>query len=110
MESQRAAIDAIPNVTFIPFSSAELTSPHLLVLRNMLVNRRFGYPNQNVLWKKTQCRPPLPWSLLSASRRVSDQHNHNPGAIGMLLAPVVGCRIHRMLIKQFLPRRSTDWA
>jgi len=38
-ESQRAAIEQIPDVTFLPFSSAQPTAIYVLLLRDMLVNR-----------------------------------------------------------------------
>jgi len=47
-EAQRAAIDAIPGTTFIPFSSAEPTATHLLMLRNMLVSPGFAQAIENV--------------------------------------------------------------
>jgi hypothetical protein len=47
-EAQRAAIDRIPGTTFIPFSTADPTTTHLLMLRNMLVSPGFAQAIQNV--------------------------------------------------------------
>ncbi|WP_322781000.1 hypothetical protein [Frankia sp. Cas4] len=45
-EAQRAAVDGIPGATFIPFSTDNPTTPHVLLLRNLLGN--FPYAVQNV--------------------------------------------------------------
>jgi hypothetical protein len=47
-ESQRAAIEQIPGVTFVPFSSAQPTALYVLFMRNMLVNGASGFPIQQV--------------------------------------------------------------
>jgi hypothetical protein len=47
-EAQRAAIERIPGVTFLPLSSAQPTALHLLVLRYTLVSPNFGSSPQNV--------------------------------------------------------------
>jgi hypothetical protein len=47
-ESQRAAIEQVPGVTFLPFSSAQTTALYVLFMRNMLVNSAFGFPVQQV--------------------------------------------------------------
>jgi hypothetical protein len=47
-ESQRADIDRVPNVTFLPFATNQSTRLYLLLLRNMLVSPQFGYSVQNV--------------------------------------------------------------
>jgi hypothetical protein len=47
-EAQRAAIDQIPGVTFLPFSTAQPTAKHVLLLRNMLVNPGFTEAVQDV--------------------------------------------------------------
>ena len=47
-ESQRTAIDRIPGVTFLPFSSTQPTTPHVLLLRDMLANPDFAQAVQNV--------------------------------------------------------------
>ncbi len=47
-EAQRAAIDQIPGATFLPFSTAQPTTKHLLLLRSMLVNPSFAKAVQNV--------------------------------------------------------------
>jgi len=47
-ESQRAAIEQIPGVTFLPLSSAQPPALYLLLLRNMLVNSAFAFPIQQV--------------------------------------------------------------
>jgi hypothetical protein len=47
-EGQRAAIDQIPGATFLPFSTAQPTTEHLLLLRNMLVNPDFSEAVQDV--------------------------------------------------------------
>jgi hypothetical protein len=47
-ELQRAAIEQIPDVTFLPFSSAQPTALYVLLLRNMLVNSAFALPIQQV--------------------------------------------------------------
>ena len=46
-EAQRAAIDQIPGATFLPFSTAQPATEHLLLLRNMLVNPGFAEAVQN---------------------------------------------------------------
>lgn len=53
-ESQRAAIEGVPGVTFLPFATNQTTPLYLLLLRNMLVSQ--GFPNsvQNV----TQAQDP----------------------------------------------------
>lgn len=47
-ESQRAAIERVPNVTFLPFATDQTSRLYLLLLRNTLVSQ--GFPNsvQNV--------------------------------------------------------------
>lgn len=47
-EAQRSLIERIPGVTFLPFSTAGPTTPHLLFLRNMLANPGFAQAVQNV--------------------------------------------------------------
>jgi hypothetical protein len=47
-QSQRATIARIGGVTFLPFSAAQPTALHLLLLRNKLVNPRFPYSIQKV--------------------------------------------------------------
>jgi hypothetical protein len=47
-EAQRAAIERIPGVTFLPLSSAEPNALHLLAMRNTLVNPTFAASPQNV--------------------------------------------------------------
>jgi hypothetical protein len=47
-EAQRAAIERIPGVTFLPFSAADPTTTHVLLLRDMLVNPGFAEAAQNV--------------------------------------------------------------
>ena len=47
-EAQHAAIDQIPGATFLPFSTAQPTTEHVLLLRNMLVNPSFTEAVQNV--------------------------------------------------------------
>ena len=46
-EAQRAAIGQIRGATFLPFSTAQPTTKHLLLLRNMLVNPGFAEAVQN---------------------------------------------------------------
>jgi len=47
-ESQRAAIERVPTVTFLPFSTAQPNAPHLVLLRNMLAVPGFAQAVQNV--------------------------------------------------------------
>lgn len=47
-ESQRAAIDRIRGVTFVPFSTAYPTTAHILFFRNLVANPRFAEAVQNV--------------------------------------------------------------
>jgi hypothetical protein len=48
-ESQRSAIDAIPGVTFLPFTTNQPATPvYVLMLRNTLVNPAFPYSTANV--------------------------------------------------------------
>jgi hypothetical protein len=47
-EAQRAAIEQVPGVTFLPLSSAQPTTIHVLTLRNTLVNPSFTTSAQNV--------------------------------------------------------------
>jgi hypothetical protein len=47
-ESQRAAIQEIPGVTFLPFSAAQPAAPESLMLRNMLAVPGFAQAIQNV--------------------------------------------------------------
>jgi hypothetical protein len=47
-ESQRAAIERIPGVTFLPFSTSEATKLYFLLLRNMLVSSEFTNWVENV--------------------------------------------------------------
>jgi len=47
-ESQRAAIEQIPGVTFLPFSSDQPTGLYVLLMRNMLVSSAFALPIQQV--------------------------------------------------------------
>ncbi len=41
-EAQRATIEAVADTTFLPFSAAQPTTTHLLMLRDMLVNPSFA--------------------------------------------------------------------
>lgn len=47
-ETQRAAIERLPGVTFLPFSSTASTPLYLLLLRNTLVSTPFAQSVQNV--------------------------------------------------------------
>jgi len=47
-ESQRAAIERIPGVTFLPFSAAQPAQRYKLNMRNMLAERDFGEAVQDV--------------------------------------------------------------
>lgn len=47
-ETQRTAIERLPNVTFLPFSSTESTRLYLLLLRNTLVSPQFTHSAQAV--------------------------------------------------------------
>jgi hypothetical protein len=47
-EAQRGAIEGITGATFLPFSSAQPTARHLVLLRNMLVMPGFAYSSQAV--------------------------------------------------------------
>jgi hypothetical protein len=47
-EAQRAAIERIPGVTFLPFSSASPAAQHIILLRNMVVSPAFAEAVQNV--------------------------------------------------------------
>jgi hypothetical protein len=47
-EAQRAAIEAIPGVTFLPLSTSEPNATHIVSLRNMLVASDFGRSVQDV--------------------------------------------------------------
>jgi hypothetical protein len=47
-EAQRAAIEKIPGVTFLPFSTAHPATPSVLLLRNMLASDGFSQAVQNV--------------------------------------------------------------
>lgn len=47
-EAQRAEIEAVPGVTFLPLSTADPTTTQVLLLRNMLANSSFAQAIQNV--------------------------------------------------------------
>jgi hypothetical protein len=47
-EAQRPFIERIPGATFLPFSTADPTTPHVLFLRDMLANPGFAQAIQNV--------------------------------------------------------------
>jgi hypothetical protein len=47
-EAQRAAIEQIPEVTFVPWSAARPTAQHVIFLRNMLAGSRFEQAIQNI--------------------------------------------------------------
>ncbi|MFJ9371232.1 hypothetical protein ACIRRA_43465 [Nocardia sp. NPDC101769] len=47
-EAQRAAVEAIPNATFVPWSVQHPDSPHLVILRNMLPSSDFSAAIQRV--------------------------------------------------------------
>jgi hypothetical protein len=47
-EAQRATIDSIPGATFLPFSTSEPTTPHLLLLRDLLPGPSFAHAIQDV--------------------------------------------------------------
>jgi hypothetical protein len=47
-ETQRAAIERVPNVTFLPFSSTESTRLYFLLLRDTLVSPQFTHSVQDV--------------------------------------------------------------
>jgi hypothetical protein len=51
-ESQHTALARIPGVTFLPFSAAQPTAPHLLFLRHKLVNPGFAYAIQRIAQDK----------------------------------------------------------
>lgn len=53
-ETQRTAIERLPGVTFLPFSSTESTQLYFLLLRNTLVSPQFTHSVQDV----TQTRDP----------------------------------------------------
>lgn len=47
-EAQRPVIEGIPGATFLPFSTADPTTLHVLLLRDMLANPGFAEAVQNV--------------------------------------------------------------
>jgi hypothetical protein len=47
-EAQRAAIDRVPGVTFLPFSTAHPTGLYLVALRNTLVSSSFAHSPQAI--------------------------------------------------------------
>jgi hypothetical protein len=47
-EAQRPAIERIPGATFLPFSATQPTTPHVLLLRDMLASPGFAEAVQNV--------------------------------------------------------------
>lgn len=47
-ESQRAAISRVPGVTFLPFSTSQVSRLYLLGLRNVLVSTSFAHSPQGV--------------------------------------------------------------
>jgi hypothetical protein len=47
-ESQRARIEAMPSMTFVPISSAHAQQPHFLLFRNLLADSDFKQAVQNV--------------------------------------------------------------
>jgi hypothetical protein len=47
-ESQRAAIDRVPGVTFLPFATDRTTPVYVLLLRDTLVNPAFAHSTANV--------------------------------------------------------------
>jgi hypothetical protein len=47
-ETQRAAIERVPGITFLPFSSTQSTRLYLVMLRNTLVSPQFTHSVQNV--------------------------------------------------------------
>jgi hypothetical protein len=47
-ETQRARIESVPGLTFVPWSAARPAAQHVLFLRNMLANSRFAEAIQNV--------------------------------------------------------------
>ena len=47
-ESQRQAIEQVPGVTFLPFSTARPAATHRIILRNMVVDAGFAEAVQNV--------------------------------------------------------------
>lgn len=47
-EAQRAAIERVPGVTFLPFATDQTTPLYVLFLRNMLVNPAFPNSVQNI--------------------------------------------------------------
>jgi hypothetical protein len=57
-EAQRAAIDNVHGATFLPFSTSQPTTPHILLLRNLLASPTFSQAIQNV--PPTRTLPP-PW-------------------------------------------------
>jgi hypothetical protein len=46
-EDQRAAIESIPGATFLPLSTADPTTTHILALRNLVPNPNFAAAIQN---------------------------------------------------------------
>ncbi len=47
-EAQRSAIERVPGITFLPFSSTQSTRLYLLLLRNTLVSQQFTHSAQDV--------------------------------------------------------------
>ncbi|NMO34377.1 hypothetical protein HG826_12380 [Streptomyces sp. GMY01] len=47
-EQQRAAVESVPGVTFVPLSAATPTARHLLILRDMVADPGFAEAIQNV--------------------------------------------------------------
>ncbi|MEV6798224.1 hypothetical protein AB0M91_07745 [Micromonospora rifamycinica] len=47
-EQQRAAIEAIDNTTFLPFSASYPAAPHMVLLRNLLPDADFPHATKNV--------------------------------------------------------------
>jgi hypothetical protein len=47
-ETQRATIEKIPGVTFLPYSNVQLLAKHTVLLRNMVVDPDFPQAVQNV--------------------------------------------------------------
>jgi hypothetical protein len=47
-EAQRSAIERVPGITFLPFSSTQSTRLYLLLLRNTLVSQQFTHSVQDI--------------------------------------------------------------
>ena len=82
-EAQRAAIEQIPGVTFLPFSTSDPTTPSVLLLRNMLVSNASRRRSRTCRRTEIRLGERSHGSLLSSRGNLRPQHPPVKGTPGL---------------------------